>query len=168
MSELTQSRLKELLAYDPATGVFTWRISGHGVSVGKIAGCLAATGYRRIRIDSRNYQSHRLAWLYMTGDWPAAEIDHINGVRDDNRLTNLREATRKENSQNLGISPKNTSGFPGVHWNKQRRKWQAIIGKNGMRKHLGYFDTPDAAFDGYLAAKSEVHTFQPVQRGPAS
>ncbi|MCK9994454.1 MAG: hypothetical protein Dbin4_02974, partial [Alphaproteobacteria bacterium] len=101
MAELTQSRLKELLHYDPDTGVFTRRVqTSSNARVGDVAGCLHPEGYRHIQIDGKRYAAHRLAWLYMTGEWPTNQLDHLNGVRDDNRWGNLREATHGQNQQN--------------------------------------------------------------------
>lgn len=164
MTELTQSRLKELLHYDPETGVFVWRIPRGSAKTGDVAGCPHPEGYRKIMIDRKIYLAHRLAWLYVHGAWPKDEIDHRNGVRADNRFTNLREATRAENGQNLKIRADNTSGFIGVSWYKPARKWQAHINLAGRNKNLGCFDTPEAAHAAYLAAKAEHHTFQPTIR----
>lgn len=162
---LTQSRLKELLNYDPDTGVFAWLVKpSKRVNVGAIAGCLSIYGYRQIQIGGEQYFAHRLAWLYMTGDWPKHQLDHRNGLRDDNRWDNLREATNAENGQNLAIFSNNTSGFMGVSWDHKRQKWQASLMTNGHHKHLGRFDTPEAASAAYLAAKAEHHTFQPIPR----
>lgn len=161
---LTQMRLKELLLYDPETGVFTWLSKpNRSIRMGDVAGCMAS-GYRQIKIDGRLYRAHRLAWLYVHGKWPADQIDHINGVRDDNRIVNLREATQSQNQQNRTANANNTSGFPGVCWSKQKRKWRSQIKLASRNKYLGIFDTPVAAHAAYLAAKAELHTFQPITR----
>lgn len=161
---LTQSRLKELLHYCPDTGVFTWQRARQGVRVGCVAGGIGGEGYRSIRVDGRNYLAHRLAWLYVYGEWPKDQIDHINGVKDDNRIANLREATNAENNQNLAMRSSNKSGFVGVHWHSRDRKWHANIRINMKRKFLGRFNTPESAHAAYLAAKAELHTFNPTVR----
>lgn len=101
MSEMiNQKRLKEVLDYDPATGVFTWRVELNARGkVGDPAGC-NSWGYRVIRIDGRLYGAHRLVWLYVHGRWPDAMIDHVNGDRSDNRIENLREANSVQNAHN--------------------------------------------------------------------
>lgn len=160
----TQSHLKELLHYDPETGVFTWAVSRSGVRIGDVAGCLKRNGYRYIGVDGRDYLAHRLAWLYMTGLWPADQIDHINGVKDDNRLVNLREATHLQNHQNRALDVKNTSGFLGVSWHRVTEKWRAYISVGGQQKHLGLFTRPEDAYAAHLTAKAELHTFNPEVR----
>jgi hypothetical protein len=132
-----------------------------------VAGGLSTCGYRRINIDRRLYQAHRLAWLYVHGRWPIVELDHINGVRDDNRLANLREATRAQNNQNLSQRSDNKSGHVGASFHKQTRRWKAQIQVGGQTRHLGLYATPEAAHDAYLAAKAEMHTFQPALRAVA-
>ncbi|MCK9994539.1 MAG: hypothetical protein Dbin4_03059 [Alphaproteobacteria bacterium] len=162
---LDRSRLKALLHYDPDTGAFTWRVKpNRRIRVGDVAGDLRPNGYRRIRIDGKPYAAHRLAWLYVYDRWPANQLDHMNGVRDDNRWDNLREATNAENSQNRNINSNSTSGLMGVCWHKQRQKLRAEIQIAGRKKHLGLFTTPEDAHAAYLAAKADLHTFQPVPR----
>ncbi len=138
-STLTAERLRELLHYDSETGVFKRKIStSNYVRVGDIAGSYVQ-GYREIRIDGSRYRSHRLVWLYVHGKWPKNEIDHINGVRDDNRLINLREATHTENSYNKGAAKNSTSGVKGVSWDLRKKKWRAQCTVNGKQYHQGYF-----------------------------
>ena len=163
---LTQARLKEMLHFDPNSGIFTWLVDRPPkVSAGQIAGTTKGTkGYRLIVIDSDTFRAHRLAWLYVTGTFPKSQIDHINGNRDDNRLTNLREATSAENRQNNGMYRSNTSGFAGVTWHVARKKWRSQIQVDGKNMGLGYFDTPDAAQLAYLEAKAKFHSFSPVPR----
>ena len=163
---LTAERLREILNYDPDTGVFTWRVpKGRRVKAGAVAGCDNGDEYIRIRIDGRDYRAHRLAWLYVHGCWPSDQLDHINGNRSDNRMSNLREATPAENNQNRAISSKNTSGFPGVHWHRAKCKWQAQINVNGKKRHLGWLSDPAEAHAAYTAAKARLHTFNPTVRG---
>lgn len=162
---LTQSRLKELLDYDPDTGAFTWLIStNHKIKIGAMAGTVMSRGYRRIGFDGQYYRAHRLAWLYVHGEWPKDQIDHINGDPSDNRLINLREAVNYENGQNRKKGFNNSSGFIGVSWHSASRKWNARIQINKKVKSLGYFGDADAAYSAYLAAKAEMHTFNPTVR----
>lgn len=164
LSALTAERLRELLDYDPETGQFRWAKARSGVKVGAITGCPNGRGYTVIHIDGHTYKSHRLAWLYVYGRWPAAEIDHRNGKPADNRISNLREATRAEQAQNLAKYRRNTSGYPGVSWHKQGAKWNARIAVAGRTRHLGLFDSPEDASAAYLRAKAELHNFQPTPR----
>lgn len=143
---LTAERARELLDYNPETGVVRWRAPSapqSQITVGAEAGCVnRAIGYRYISINDRRYLTHRLAFLIMVGRWPHDEIDHINGVKDDNRWSNLRETGRVGNNRNRCLSSNNTSGHMGVHWDQSRGKWCAQI--NG--KHLGRFkNLADAA-----------------------
>ena len=157
--ELTQERLKELLHYDPEIGVFTW-IGHRGSSIpGGIAG-KAHNGYLRFRIDKKTYAAHRLAWLYVTGANPRNQVDHINGIRNDNRFSNLRQATAAENKQNIRLAlSTNTSGLLGAHFHKRRKKWTSSVMRDSVRVRLGYFSTPEEAHAAYLAAKRELHQF---------
>lgn len=162
-STLTQERLKELLHYDPETGLFTWRIRvAYRAHIGDVACSQPHRGYTYIMIDGSRIGTHRFAWLYMFGIWPKDQIDHINGVRDDNRICNLREATNTENQQNRGISKRNTSGYAGVSFFSGA--WYARIRVNRKRIHLGCFPTPELAHEAYKQAKSELHMFCPVLR----
>lgn len=113
--ELTQGRLKELLHYEPGTGCFTWRLPSSVSKVGDRAGGSHGLGYRSIGVDYNKYLEHTLAWVYMTGEWPENEVDHINGEKSDNRWENLRAATRSENGHNKPAGRKSRTGFPGVY-----------------------------------------------------
>lgn len=151
---LTIHRLQSLLSYDPETGCFRWLAPRPYCSTGKLAGGLTSYGYIRISVDGRPYQAHRLAWFYVHGRWPSNEIDHVNGVRSDNRLTNLREATPSQNQANKRIRKDNTSGVKGVTWDKSRGKWLASIHINGKRLGLGRHQTLEQAARAYEAAAS--------------
>ncbi len=145
-NELTAEYLRSILHYDPETGIFTWKISNSNrVKVGATAGCQNGHGYLLIKVCSRKHPAHRLAWLYMNGEWPKLDIDHINRNRSDNRIANLRDVSRKQNLQNAGKYSSNTSGHPGVYWDKQSSKWVARIKHNQKRVHLGYFATIEEA-----------------------
>jgi hypothetical protein len=150
---LTQERLKELLTYDPATGVFRNRIDRGHVKAGAVAGNTHSTKrYRYISIDSRRYFAHRLAWLYMTGEWPKDQIDHINCIRDDNSWSNLREATNSQNHANIGKRRDNKTGYKGVFRRKDTGKYSARIRINGVQVHLGHFGTAEEAAAIYAEA----------------
>lgn len=149
-NKLTQKSLKKFLHYDPNTGIFTRLISiSNNAQKSSIAGNKNVRGYRRIRIEGKEYLEHRLVWLYVHGYMPPQEIDHINRVRHDNRLKNLRLATRKINCSNTGMMSNNSSGVKGVTWNRKSKKWQAQIGANQKEKrrniYIGMYDNiPDA------------------------
>lgn len=138
---ITQEELKEILYYDSETGLFTRKtsVASNKIKIGSIAGCKNNIGYIQIHINYELYLAHRLAWLYKTGNWPKNDIDHINGIRNDNRFCNLREATRSQNRQNSLLSSKNTSGITGVCWYKNSKKFAARISINGKTKTIGFF-----------------------------
>ncbi|MCP1440474.1 hypothetical protein J3D56_003910 [Erwinia persicina] len=155
---MTEEELKALLHYDAETGFFTWKTNRQGTArAGRIAGNLCNNGYLTIQIKGKNYRAHRLAFLFMTGEFPTDMCDHINGIRDDNRWVNLRQATRAENNQNRSISSANTSGVKGVCWDKFARKWQAQICINSKNAHLGYFTTLAAAELAVQEARIKLH-----------
>lgn len=147
MADLTQKYLKSILHYCPNSGVFTWiKRTGLRISVGDVAGSDTDRGYIRIRISGRRYMAHRLVWLYVHGEFPENQIDHINGVTGDNSLVNLRTYTGSENIRNSTKRCDNTSGYKGVHWDKEKRKWRTQIGHGRKIIHLGrYKDIKDAA-----------------------
>lgn len=130
-SGLTQASLLELFTYDPSEGVLRWKIDRGPVRAGAIAGRLRTDGRRGVGIDGKLYYAHRLIWLLMTGDWPGAQIDHKNHVRDDNRWENLRAATVLENCRNRKPYSNNKSGVLGVIWDKTARKWRGQTGIGG-------------------------------------
>ena len=155
---MTQDELKEILDYDPETGIFRWKVSkNQHAKIGEVAGTLHPSGYRYVKINEKPYPEHRLAWLYVYGKWPEDMIDHINGFKDDNRIENLREATRSENFCNRTKYNNNTSGIKGVCWHKISKKWQARIRINNKNKHLGLFDSPEEAYEAYCKAAKELH-----------
>tara|TARA_R110000822_G_scaffold111055_1_gene241445 strand:- start:392 stop:895 length:504 start_codon:yes stop_codon:yes gene_type:complete len=160
MTELTQERLKELLHYDPESGIFTNLTQRGPVTKSDVAGYNRPDGYIHIQIDSKKYLAHRLAWFYVYGNFSETFLDHINEVKNDNRLINLRIATNQENQHNVS-NPNitNISGLRGVSWHKGVKKWTARIQLNGSRKHLGVFSTAEQAYESYLTAKRELHIF---------
>lgn len=156
--DLTAQRLRELLHYDPETGVFTWRISrGPKAPTGAIAGGIhKARGYWRIRLDDDLYYGHQLAWLHVHGEWPAHSIDHLDGNRTNNRIVNLRDVSNRINSQNRRRATPNTrSGFLGVAPNGSG--WMALIKCNGKTNYLGTFRKAEDAHAAYVEAKRALH-----------
>jgi hypothetical protein len=152
---MSQELLKSVLRYDPETGNFFWlKRVACCIHVGDVAGSTDGRGYQEIMFGGRSYQSHNLAWLYMTGVWPKL-IDHKNRIRNDNRWDNLREASRSVNAQNKSILSKNNSGLLGV--NRNRKRFGAQIMIDGKNKYIGTFDTPELAHAAYLKAKRELH-----------
>lgn len=155
-------RLKEMLHYEPSTGAFTWLVTRCGkAKAGDIAGRVSRWGYRQIQIDGRLYMAHRLAWAYVHGDLPAdVEIDHKNGQRDDNRLTNFRVATSAQNKQNLPKGNcRNKLGVHGVHFDEDRHKFRAGIKIGRKSLNLGSYDSLEAARAARLAAERRLHPF---------
>lgn len=153
---LTHERLLALMTYDPATGYF-WPTAGRfGVRRGRKLGHVEANGYRRIMVDGVRVLAHRLAWFYVTGYWPASDLDHRNLQRDDNRWDNLREATRAQNCANRAAG-RGRSGLKGAHWNAARNCWQSYIKVAGRSQFLGRFDTAEEAHAAYVAAAVMVH-----------
>jgi len=155
VSELTLRRLREVAAYDPITGQMTAKTHRGRKGAGSPLGSLHSNDYLSAVIDGKRYFVHRLAWFLATGSWPAAEIDHINGVRTDNRLINLRQATRKQNAANFARQP-GSSGFLGVSWSEPHKKYRAVINHSGRQRHLGWFDNPDEAANHYRSAAIEL------------
>jgi hypothetical protein len=142
-NDLTAADLREMVHYDPETGAITWFKSGSGRRVGGAAGYIYAAGYVRTMIRGRWYKGHRLAWLWMTGEWPEFEIDHINLDKADNRWLNLREATHWANGLNRLTQSNNTSGYKGVDLVKGA--WRSRAKFRGKEIHLGLFDTREDA-----------------------
>lgn len=141
------------VSYDPETGQFVRLVNRPNSPAGtNAAKKLDTHGYPIVRVCGREFRAHRLAWIIARGNWPAADIDHINRNRTDNRIANLREATRRENLGNSSLSSHNTSGIKGVHLYKATGRWSAYINVHGKRKHLGYFDTCELAGAAYREA----------------
>lgn len=156
---LSRERLLSLLQYDANSGVFIWRksLGCRGATKGKIAGHVCkTTGYNILSVDWVRYQAHRLAWFYMTCVWPTYEIDHINGVRSDNRWENLREADAAQQSWNSGVRTDNTSGKTGVSKIKGRDVYRAYIQKHGKVKSLGHFPNFEEAKTTRIKAEQEL------------
>lgn len=156
MSVITRERAIEALNYCADTGHFTWRIPrGQIIRPGDSAGCVNGKGYVTIHVDGREYRAHRLAWLIVHGEFPTHEIDHINGLRADNRIDNLRCVTTKENQWNrTRASSLNSTGLLGVSRYSGGR-WLAKITRNNRAEMLGVFDSPELAHGAYLKARAD-------------
>jgi hypothetical protein len=145
------SYAQSILVYNPMSGELTWKTrSDVGLwwndrYAGKVAGSINQNGYRQILINKKSYRSHRLAWLLFYGEWPSLCIDHIDRNKINNRINNLRLATRAENGRNSDIQKNNTTGATGVYWRGKRRKFEAQIRNNGKIKSLGYFNNIEDA-----------------------
>jgi HNH endonuclease len=158
MTELTAERARELFDYDPLTGVLTWKRSGTGRRANLVAGCVNSLGYLVTRADGELHYNHRLVWLFVHGAWPSQQVDHINGVKYDNRLCNLRSASPKTNSENKSRARRGSvSGILGATWNARRRCYTAQITSGGVNFNLGGFSTPEEANAAYVAAKRLLH-----------
>lgn len=155
---LTYERLKEVLRYEPDTGLFYWKVStAQRVKVGQKAGGMDKYGYIVIVIDKVPYKAHRLAWLYVYGKWPVGDIDHIHGVRYDNRISQIRDVSRSANLYNQHRAKKNSlAGVLGV--SKSGSSFVARIGIGGKCKYLGTYKTADEAHSAYLEAREKLLT----------
>lgn len=155
---VTADSVRRLFNYDPSTGVVTWKSAPGAFQlryIGRVAGTINKKGYRTVTIGSRVYQLHRVIWLYVHGVWPKATIDHANCDPLDNRLCNLREATRSQNQANRRLVRAAKSGFRGVFYYASRespKKWRAQIQSAGGPKLIGYFVTGEEASAAYRAA----------------
>jgi hypothetical protein len=162
---LSKDNVRRLFEYRPESGELVWRerpeedfSSLHRSRIwnvryaGKVAGYLTALGYREASVFGRYYKVHRIVWLYVNGEWPPSFIDHINHDRSDNRIENLRVASKAENGRNQTLRSSNTSGFMGVGWHKSSGKWRARIFANGRDTSLGTYHSFDEAKAARLAA----------------
>jgi hypothetical protein len=151
-------RLRAVTSYDPATGIFRWRGLRQRPDLnGRIAGTHNQSGYWDVCFEGKLYKAHRLAWLYVHGEWPKRRLDHENGNTIDNRIDNLRLATHSQNIANSRLRRDSTSGFKGVSFYKAEQKWGAYINKNKKRYFLGLFPSPVAAHEAYVAAARRLH-----------
>lgn len=148
---ITRARLKEVLHYDPLTGLFKWLVTNSNRAVaGTVCRSINGHGYVQIGIDGRRYEGQRLAWLYMTGEWPVHLVDHIDTDKKNNRWSNLRAATLSENMANT----RRRNGVKGVRFRNGRYHAHVTIG--GKQVHLGTFDTAEAASAAYAIAARQA------------
>jgi len=154
--ELTQARLKELLDYDPDSGIFTWLVSRGNVRAGTVISNTNKDGYICIKVSGKQYKAHRIAWLFVYGVWPKNEIDHKDTIRNHNWIDNLRDVTKSGNQQNL-IKARcdNKTGLLGVSYHQG--KYQSAIKIDRKNIHLGIFSTPEEAHQAYISAKRMYH-----------
>ena len=162
---MNKQELCELFRYDDATGRLFWRRSGKGRNFGVPAGAINSLGYAQIVISGRIYLAHRLVWLMHYGSWPAGMIDHINGDRADNRLSNLRDVTPSQNRQNLRkAQANNRAGLLGAYvgGKRYRHPWKSTISVDGRETYLGHFATKEEAHAAYVAAKRKLHSHSAI------
>lgn len=156
---LTADDVRELFDYDPVSGAFRWRSARRrpNLPADLTAGTRHSEGYRRVSVKGRLYYVHRLIWAYVHDRWPAEDIDHLNGDRSDNRLCNLREASRSLNNENIRTARSHsTSGMLGAHRTPWGR-WASSIRVRGRILYLGCYDTANEAHQAYLSAKIKFH-----------
>ena len=155
-----QQELKNLFWYQPESGVFRWRkeIRNGAIKPWSVAGCVDGDGYITIKFRQKGYRAHRLAWLYVHGEMPEHQIDHINGVRSDNRICNLRPATIKQNNENTTLRKDNSTGCRGVHFSKRDGKYVAKVEHNKKRVLVGYFENLEDAALAVQKKRQELYS----------
>lgn len=155
---ISQAELKANLKYDKRTGVFTWKVQRGRANAGDVAGGVTH-GYVVIAICGTRYMAHRLAWLYETGNFPVNQIDHKNGIRNDNRFKNLRDVDVVTNAQNIGSTKRSmrSTGLLGAYVFKPRDCFVSYIRAGGKKINLGYFKSAQEAHRAYLRAKTDLH-----------
>ena len=151
---ITQEELQSKFNYDPDTGIFTRKYTYSKFLKGSEVGCKDSEGYLVISFTNKCYKAHRLAWLYVYGEFPKYNLDHINGNPSDNRILNLREANESQNGFNRKLSKNNTSGYKGVTFSKKSNKWQAAVTVNKKLKYLGQFE--DLEFAALVAKEARI------------
>jgi hypothetical protein len=156
-AKLNHSRLLELVLYDPKTGYFTAKVGRQGARRNRPLGHVESTGYRRVCIDGMRFLAHRLAWFYMKGDWPVSEIDHKDLDKDNNKWSNLREATTSLNHANTRQPRGYNAPLKGAHWNKHRKYWVSRIFVHRKGYYLGAFKTAEEAHAAYVKAAKHFH-----------
>ncbi len=159
---LSVEDVRKFFNYDPETGLITWRVKrSQNVRIGDLCGYARSNGYLHVGFAYGLHYAHRIAWMHFHGEEAPEYVDHIDGNRANNRIANLRAATRALNAQNVrrAYSNNKSSGLLGVYWRKIERRWQAKIQLNKKSYDLGFFDTKEAAHEAYLRAKRELHPF---------
>jgi len=159
---LTPDEIRELFSYDPETGLLSWAKQGRGRVVGKPLTCRTVEGYVIVRVHGRAYMAHRLIWAHVHGVSPTLQIDHINQCKHDNRSSNLREVSDKQNHENISHNRNNTSGRRGVSWNTGSEKWQVHIRHHRKSINIGLFDNLEQAADARAAAERKYFSHRPL------
>ena len=154
---LTKDHLMSVLSYCEQSGNFVWLVQTGRALPGMIAGSLGKDGYVQIKIGGKLYKAHRLAWLYMIGEWPKGRLDHKDNCQSNNRWDNIRPASHSQNMANRKLNNNNKAGFKGVSFYKKLGKYGSRVSKDGVSYHLGVFDTPEEAHEAYLAKANELH-----------
>ena len=156
---LTAERLRSLVHYSETLGLFTRLVDVRKYKAGTAAKGTLSHGYVRVSVGGRSYAAHRLAWLWMTGNWPKQDIDHIDGDRANNRWANLRDVSRSMNLENMhqAKSHNKSTGLLGAHLHPQTGNYTSRIQVRGKDVYLGSFATPEAAHTAYIAAKRIHH-----------
>lgn len=168
MNEISIARLRQLFTVNP-DGLLIWRVAHGSVKVGDEAGRATPRGYRRVSVANKEYQVHRIVFAMTHGRWPTDQIDHINGVKNDNRPCNLREATNTQNKINIPVQANNKVGMKGVCRHSRGRKYMAQITIDGKHKYLGLFQTAEAASAAYQAAATKHYgefAYRPLESAP--
>lgn len=154
------NKLLRTLDYNTITGIFTWKIRpcrNSTAQVGDIAGTLRRDGYVLLSFNKKRYFAHRLAWFYVTGNWPINTVDHKDSRKNHNWFSNLREATRNEQEHNQVLRVTNTSGVKGISWSKHAKKWHSYIWLNGKRIYSEHFINKDDAILAVESARINYH-----------
>lgn len=162
-NDLTQEQVRELFDYDAENGWLIRKTIRNGCPYNKPCGHKPdCHGYGQVGIDGKHYRTHRLVWLLVHGEWPEHEIDHIDQNKMNNRIENLRPATPSENQHNKGLRRDNSTGYPGVTFNKAKNKFMAQISVKGKHIYLGLFATAEEAYRAYQLAKIKFHPTSPI------
>jgi hypothetical protein len=156
--KIDADEVRRLLAYDPTTGRFFNAVNRRRARKGAPAEIEHNAGYRCVSIGGQKHLSHRLVWLYLHGEWPSGDIDHIDGDKQNNRPSNLRDVPRMVNTQNVrSARANNASGLLGATFCRQTGRWASTIRINGVKTHIGRFDTAEQAHAAYMRAKQQHH-----------
>jgi len=159
MNTVSIERLNSFFSYNPESGKLSWAVNRGKIKIGAEIKCKNHAGYLVVRVDNVLLRAHRIIWAMNTGSWPEYEIDHINGNRSDNRLINLRQATRGQNMKNTIKPITNKSGLKGVSWHAKGNFWQAHIKSDGVNYYLGHYYTKEEAHEAYKSASDRLHSF---------